>query len=251
MDVDGIGEKQVAVLMEHGLIREPADYYRLTVERLVELDRFGEVSARNAVAAIEASKGRPFGRVLFALGIEGIGSVTGRNLAQRFRTIDALIAASPEEIADTPGIGPIVGRLIHDQLQDPHMQAKIADLREQGVQMEESGPPPGEGPLAGRTIVLTGTLPTLTREQATEAILAAGGRVTSSVSRRTDFVVAGDRAGTKLEKAERLRVTVLDEDGLRAVLRGELPGDAQAEADDEAAEQLGLVAADEPDGAGD
>jgi DNA ligase (NAD+) len=189
--------------------------------------------------------------VPFALGIEGIGSVTGRNLAQRFRTIDALIAASPEEIADTPGIGPIVGRLIHDQLQDPHMQAKIADLREQGVQMEESGPPPGEGPLAGRTIVLTGTLPTLTREQATEAILAAGGRVTSSVSRRTDFVVAGDRAGTKLEKAERLRVTVLDEDGLRAVLRGELPGDAQAEADDEAAEQLGRVAADEPDGVGD
>jgi DNA ligase (NAD+) len=248
MDIDGIGEKQVAVLMEHGLVREPADYYRLTAERLVELDRFGEISARNAVAAIEASKSRPFGRVLFAIGIEGIGLVTGRNLAQRFRTIDALMEATPEQIADTPGIGPIVGRLIHDQLQDPHMRAKIEDLRREGVRMEEEGPPPGEGPLAGRTIVLTGTLPTLTREQATEAILAAGGRVTSSVSRRTDFVVAGERAGTKLEKAERLRVTVLDEPGLEAVLRGEFPEDEQAEADDEAAEQLGLVAAEEPDG---
>jgi DNA ligase (NAD+) len=218
MDIDGIGEKQVSLLMDRGLVRTAADFYRLTAEQLVELERFGEVSARNAVAAIEASKARPFGRVLFAVGIEGIGAVTGRNLAQRFRSIEALTAASAEQIADTLGIGPIVGQLVYDQLQDEQMRALIADLRGLGLRLEEEGPPPGEGPLADKTVVLTGTLPTLTREQATERILAAGGRVTSSVSRRTDYVVAGEAAGSKLEKAERLGVPVLDEAGLLALL---------------------------------
>ncbi|MBS1868873.1 MAG: NAD-dependent DNA ligase LigA [Actinobacteria bacterium] len=224
MDVDGIGEKQVTMLMERGLVRTAADFYRLTAEQLVELERFGEVSAANAVAAIEASKARPFGRVLFAIGIEGIGAITGRNLAQRFRSIDALMAASAEQIADTPGIGPIVGQLVHDQLADEQMRALIADLRSLGLRLEEEGPPPGEGPLADKAIVLTGTLPTLTREQATERILAAGGRVTSGVSRRTDYVVAGEAAGSKLEKAERLGVPVLDEAGLEALLHGGDPG---------------------------
>ncbi len=223
MDVDGIGEKQVTALMEHELVRTAADFYRLTEEQLVALDRFGEISARNAVAAIERSKERPFGRVLFAVGIEGIGAITGRNIAQRFRSIDALTAASAEQIADTPGIGPIVGQQIHDQLQDPAMRALLDDLKALGLRLEEEGPPPGEGPLNGKTLVLTGTLPTLTREQATERILAAGGRVTTSVSRRTDYVVAGEAAGSQLEKAERLRVAVLDEAGLEAVLAGEAP----------------------------
>jgi DNA ligase (NAD+) len=218
MDIDGIGEKQVSMLMDRGLVRTMGDFYRLTAQQLVELERFGEVSARNAVAAIEASKGRPFGRVLFAIGIEGIGAVTGRNLAQRFRSIEALMHAGADQIADTPGIGPIVGQLVHDQLQDEQMRALIEDLRGLGLRLEEEGPPPGEGPLAEKTVVLTGTLPTLTREQATEAILAAGGRVTSSVSRRTDYVVAGEAAGSKLEKAERLGVPVLDEAGLLALL---------------------------------
>jgi len=218
MDVDGIGEKQVTALMQHELVRTAGDFYRLTEEQLVALDRFAEVSARNAIAAIEASKGRPFGRVLFALGIEGVGSVTGRALAQRFRTIDALLAAAPEAIAETPGIGPIVGQLIHDQLADEQMRALIDDLRGLGLRLEEEGPPPGEGPLAGKAIVLTGTLPTLTREQATERVLAAGGRVTTSVSKKTDYVVAGDSPGSKLEKAERLGVPVLDETGLMELL---------------------------------
>ena len=222
MDVDGIGEKQVSMLMEKGLVRTAADFYRLTAEQLMELERFGEVSARNAVSAIEASKERSFGRLLFAIGIEGIGAVTGRNLAQRFRSIEALMDAGAEQIADTPGIGPIVGQLVHDQLQDEQMRALIADLRGLGLRLEEEGPPPGEGPLADKTVVLTGTLPTLTREQATKRILAAGGRVTTSVSRRTDYLVAGEAAGSKLEKAERLGVPVLDEDGLEALLRGEL-----------------------------
>jgi DNA ligase (NAD+) len=224
MDVDGIGEKQVSMLMDKGLVSTAADFYRLTAEQLMELERFGEVSARNAVSAIEASKQRPFGRVLFAIGIEGIGAVTGRNLAQRFRSIEALMDATGEQIADTPGIGPIVGQLVHEQLQDERMRALIADLRALGLRLEEEGPPPGEGPLADKVVVLTGTLPTLTREQATERILAAGGRVTTSVSRRTNYVVAGEAAGSKLEKAERLGVPVLDEGGLEALLRGEQPG---------------------------
>jgi DNA ligase (NAD+) len=220
MDVDGIGEKQVTVLMERGLVRTAGDFYRLSEEQLLEIERFGEVSARNAIAAIEASKRRPFGRVLFAVGIEGVGEVTGRNLAQRFRSIDALMAASPEQIAETPGIGPIVAQQIHDELADPQMRALVEDLRALGLRLEEEGPPPQEGPLAGKAIVLTGTLPTLTREQATERILAAGGRVTSSVSKKTDYVVAGESPGSKLEKAERLGVPVLDEAGLEGLLAG-------------------------------
>src|SRR5262249_49676067 len=183
---------------------------------------YGEVSVRKLLDSIEGSKARPFGIVLFALGIEGVGYVTGRSLAQRFRTIDALLAASPEQIAETPGIGPIVAQLIHDQLQDAKMRALIEDLRSAGVTLEEEGPPPGEGLLAGRTFVLTGTLPELTREEAQERIQAAGGRVTSSVSKKTDYVVAGASPGSKLEKAERLGVAVLDEPGLLALL--EQPG---------------------------
>ena len=172
------------------------------------------------VAAIEASKRQPFGRVLFALGIEEVGYVTGRNLAQQFRTVDALLAADPDEIEQTPGVGPKMARTIHDQLHDPQMEALIADLREQGLRFEEEGPPPGEGPLAGKTLVLTGTLPELTREQATEMIVAAGGRVTGSVSRKTDYVVAGESPGSKLAQAERLGVEVIDEAGLRELLGG-------------------------------
>jgi DNA ligase (NAD+) len=228
MDVEGLGELQVQALMDAGLVRTPADYYRLTVEQLVELERWGEVSARHTVEAIARSKEVPFGRVLFAIGIEGVGFVTGRNLAQRFRTIDALLQATPEQVAETPGIGPKVADLIVAQLADPLMREQIAELRREGVKFEEEGPPPGEGPLAEKTFVLTGTLPDLTREQATERILAAGGRVTSSVSKKTDYVVAGDSPGSKLEKAERLGVAVLDEPGLLELLAAPQPDDGGA-----------------------
>jgi DNA ligase (NAD+) len=156
--------------------------------------------------------------VLFAIGIEGVGYVTGRNLAAQFRSIDALLEATPEQIAETPGIGPIVAALIHEQLQDPKRRELIRELRAAGLTFQEAGPPPGEGPLAGKTFVLTGTLPDLTREQAQERIVAAGGKVTGSVSKKTDYVVAGASPGSKLEKAERLGVTVLDEAGLLALL---------------------------------
>ena len=163
-------------------------------------------------------KRQPFGRLLFALGIEEVGDVTGRNLAQQFRTVDALLEADPEAIEQTPGVGPKMAHTIHDQLHDELMLKLIDDLRARGLRLEQEGPPPGEGPLAGKTLVLTGTLPELTREQATERILAAGGRVTGSVSRKTDYVVAGESAGSKLAQAEKLGVAVIDEAGLLELL---------------------------------
>jgi DNA ligase (NAD+) len=220
MDIDGLGEKQVSLFMELGWVRTAADFYRLTAEQIAEQPGFGEVSANKLVAAVEASKRQPFGRVLYATGIEEVGYVTGRNLAQHFRTIDALLAATPEQIEETQGVGPKMARSIHEQLADEQMRSLIADLRGQGLTFEEAGPPPGEGPLAGKTLVLTGTLPTLTREQASEMIVAAGGKVTGSVSRKTAYVVAGESPGSKLAQAERLEVPVLDEDGLRALVAG-------------------------------
>jgi DNA ligase (NAD+) len=220
MDIDGLGEKQVSLFMDLGWVRTAVDFYDLTAEQIAEQNGFGQVSAEKLVAAVEASKRQPFGRVLFALGIEEVGGVTGRNLAQQFRTIDALLAADAETIEQTPGVGPKMATTIHEQLHDPLMTDLIRGLRERGVQFEQEGPPPGEGPLAGKTLVLTGTLPDLTREQATERILAAGGRVTGSVSRKTSYVVAGESAGSKLADAERLGVPVLDEPRLLALLDG-------------------------------
>jgi DNA ligase (NAD+) len=218
MDIDGLGEKQVILFMDLGWVKTAADFYRLTAERIAEQPGFGEVSAGKLVAAIEQSKQQPFGRVLFALGIEEVGYVTGRSLAQHFRTIDALLAATPEEIEQTQGVGPKMAQAIHEQLADPRMRELIADLREQGLRFDEEGPPPGEGPLADMSLVLTGSLPTLTREQATELITAAGGKVTGSVSRKTSYLVAGETPGSKLAQAERFEVPVIDEDALRELV---------------------------------
>jgi DNA ligase (NAD+) len=220
MDIDGLGEKQVGVLLERGLAHGAADLYGLREEQLLELDGFAEVSARRLIAAIDASRERPFARVLFAIGIEEVGEVTARNLAAQFRDIDRLLAASTEEIEQTQGVGPKMAASIAEQLHAPAMLELIGRLREAGLRFAEEGPPPGEGPLAGLVFVLTGTLPTLTREAATELITAAGGRVASSVSRKTDYLVAGESAGSKLEKAERLGVKVIDEPGLLALLAG-------------------------------
>lgn len=219
MDIDGLGEKQVSLFMDLGWVKTAADFYRLTAEQIAGQPGFGHVSADKLVTAIEDSRRQPFGRVLFALGIEEVGYVTGRNLAQHFRSIDALLAADPEQIEQAQGIGPKMARTIYDQLHDAQMRAVIDDLRREGLRFEEEGPPPSEGRLVGKAFVLTGTLPTLTREQATEAILAAGGRVTGSVSRKTDYVVAGDSAGSKLAQADRLGVSVIDEAALRELLR--------------------------------
>jgi DNA ligase (NAD+) len=218
LDIDGLGEKQVSLFMDLGWVHTAADFYDLNAEQIAGQPGFGQVSAEKLVAAIQGSKEMPFGRVLVALGLEEVGGVTGRNLAQQFRSIDALLAADAEAIQRTPGVGPKMAAVIHEQLHDPIMLKLIADLRERGLQFEQEGPPPGEGPLAGKTLVLTGTLSELTREQATERILAAGGRVTGSVSRKTDYVVAGESPGSKLAQAERLGVAVIDEAGLLELL---------------------------------
>ncbi len=217
-DIDGLGEKQVSLFMDLGWVRTAADFYDLTSEQIAEQTGFGKVSAEKLVRAIECSKEQPFGRMLFALGIEEVGYVTGRNLAQHFRTVDALLAATPEEIAQTQGVGPKMSRSIHEQLADPLMRELIEQLRRRGLRFEEEGPVPGTGPLVGKAFVLTGTLPNLTREQATEMIVGAGGRVTGSVSRKTDFVLAGDSPGSKLAQAERLEVKVIGEEEFEALL---------------------------------
>ena len=218
MDIEGLGEKQVALLQERGLVSDAGDLYRLRAEQLLELEGFGELSVRNLLAAIEASKQRPFARVLFALGIEEVGEVTGRNLALGLRDIDTLLGASEEQLAEIPGIGAKMAASIRRQLSDTHMRALIASLREAGLRFHEDGAPPSEGPLAGMTLVLTGTLPELSRERATELITAAGGRVTGSVSKKTSYLLAGETPGSKLAGAERLGVPVLDEAGLLELL---------------------------------
>jgi DNA ligase (NAD+) len=219
MDIDGFGEETAIRFLREKLIGNAADIYELTAERLVALDGFGEVSARNLLASIEGSKRQPFARVLYALGIPGIGWVNARALAAQFRSIDALMKASAEEIAETPGMGPILAETLAETLAEERTRELIERLRGHGLQMEEAGPAPGtEGPLAGQTFVLTGTLPSLSREKATEAIEAAGGKVTGSVSKKTDYVVAGSDPGSKLPKAQELGVDVIDEERLRELL---------------------------------
>jgi DNA ligase (NAD+) len=221
MDIDGLGEKQALRFLQEGLIEDVADIYELAEERLVELERFGETSARNLVAAIDASRERPFKRVLYALGLLGVGYVTAEALAEGFGSIDALRAADPERIEEVEGVGPIMAVQIAESLADESTWALIEKLREKGLRLEQD---PSErrvegGPLEGKTLVLTGTLPTLTRDEAAAMIKAAGGKVTNSVSRKTDYVVAGGSPGSKLAKAERLGVETIDEEELRRILR--------------------------------
>jgi len=220
MDIEGLGEERVLQLLREGAIDGIAGIYDLTADRLVDLDRFGEGSARNLIQAIERSKNQPFHRLLFGLGIHGVGGVNARALTGHFRTIDAMLEAAPEQIEEVPGIGPILAKQIAETLSESATRELIERLRAHGLRLEEEGPTPGEadGPLKGKTLVLTGTLPDLTREQATERIEAAGGKVTNSVSKKTHYVVAGADAGTKLAKAEKLGTEILDEEGLLALL---------------------------------
>ena len=222
MDIDGLGEERAGLLLRLGLIANVADIYGLRPEALTELDGFGELSARKLVEAIEASKQRPFQRVLYALGIPGIGFVNARTLASRLGGFDALMAAAAEEIVErTPGIGPVLAATIVETLAEERTRDLIERLRGHGLAMEEERPAPGsEGPLAGRTFVITGTLPNLSRELAGERIEAAGGRVTGSVSGRTDYLLAGEEPGTKLARARELGTEVIDEARLLELLEG-------------------------------
>jgi DNA ligase (NAD+) len=220
MDIDGLGEKQAMRFLQEGLIADVADIYDLTAEGLTGLEGFGEISARNLIAAIDASRSRPFSRVLYALGLPGVGFVTAEALADHFASIDALHAAEPEQLEEVEGVGPKMAVLIRESLAEERTWELVGKLREKGLKLEQDASERRSrgGPLEGKTLVLTGTLPSLTREEATARIKRAGGKVTGSVSKKTDYVVAGDTPGTKLAKAEETGTEILDEEGLRALL---------------------------------
>ena len=219
MDIDGFGEKLVYRFYNEGLVRALPDVYRLTVEQLEQLEGFQRRSAEKLVEAIEHSRQQPFHRVLYALGIPGIGAVNARLLADRFRSIDRLLAASADEIEEVEGMGPVLAAIVHDTLAEERNRQLIEDLRAAGLNLEEErAAAEDDRRLAGKTFVLTGTLEGLTREEATERITALGGKVTGSVSGKTDYVVAGTDPGSKLDKAEKLGRPVLDEAELRKLL---------------------------------
>ncbi len=220
MDIDGLGEKQALRFLQEGLIGDVGDLYDLDEATLTRLEGFGEISARNLLAAIEVSRERPFQRVLYALGLPGVGYVTAEALAMHFGSIEALRRADPEQIEAVEGVGPIMAVQIAESLADERTAELIDKLREKGLRLalEPAEMRRNGGPLEGKTVVLTGTLADLTREEAAAIIKAAGGRVTNSVSKKTDYVVAGESPGSKLAKAEELGTEILDEDGLRALL---------------------------------
>jgi DNA ligase (NAD+) len=219
MDIDGLGEQNVIRFLQEGLIEDVADLYDLTVERLTQLDRFGETSASNLVRNIAASKEQPFFRVLYGVGIAGIGWVNARALAERFGSMDALMSASVDEIVETPGIGSVLAEQIVETLEDDRTRELITRLRERGLRMElsEEEAAPVSGPLVGKTFVITGTLPSLSREEATRRIEEAGGKVTGSVSKNTDYLLRGADPGSKLAKAEKLGTDIVDEEAFLAL----------------------------------
>jgi DNA ligase (NAD+) len=220
MDIDGLGEKQAMRFLREGLIEDVADIYELREEQLTGLDGFGEISAKNLLAAIDASRERPFKRVLYALGLPGVGYVTAEALADHFDSIRDLHDADPEKIEEVEGVGPIMAVQIAESLADEQTWRLIEKLREKGLRLEadESERRATGGPLEGKTLVLTGTLADLTREEAAALIKAAGGKVVNSVSKKTDYVVAGENPGSKLAKAEKFETEILDEAGLLKLL---------------------------------
>jgi DNA ligase (NAD+) len=222
MDIDGLGEKLAQRFLEEERIEDVGDIYDLDEEQLEGLEGFGELSARNLLGSIRASRETPFPRVLYALGLPGVGYVTAEALAAHFGSIDALIEADPTQIEEVEGVGPVMAVQIAESLADERTGKLIEKLKEKGLQfgLKVSERRAQGGPLEGKTLVLTGTLPTLTRPEAEAMIKSAGGRVTNSVSKKTDYVVAGDSPGSKLAKAEDLGTDVLDEDGLTALLAG-------------------------------
>ena len=220
-DLEGVGEQTVRTLWEKGLVRSLPDLYRLTKEQLLELDGFGEISATNAIEQIEASRERvPFSRVLLGLNISGIGWVLAQNLARYAGDIDRLLAASPEELAEVEGFGPDRAEAVAEWFADGENRALVEELRSIGLRFaagEEERPV--EGPLTGRSYVITGTLESMSREEATAALEALGAKVSGSPSSKTTGLVVGEEPGTsKLTKAEKAGVPVLTEADLLALL---------------------------------
>lgn len=222
MDIEGLGDKLVDQLVDGNVVRSLPDLYRLRLDDLASLDRMAEKSAQNVLDALEKSKSTTLNRFLFGLGIRHVGEATAKDLARHFGTLDAIMAASVEQLLEVRDVGPVVAESIHTFFAQPHNREVVQQLRECGVHWEE-GAPAEKAPqiLAGKTVVLTGTLPTMGRDEAKELLEAAGAKVSGAVSKKTSYVVAGAEAGSKLTKAQELGVPVLDEAGMLALLRGE------------------------------
>jgi len=219
LDIEGLGERLVDQLVEADLVRTPADLYRLDVQTLAGLDRMAEKSAANVADAIRKSRDTTLPRLIYALGIRNVGESTARDLAAHFGTLDALAQASADDLLKVADVGPVVAESVLQFFAEAHNREVIAGLHKAGVHYAPvTVKPAPAGAAAGRSFVLTGTLPNLSREDAKARIDAAGGRVSGSVSKKTDFVVAGADAGSKLEKAQALGVTVIDEQGLLSLL---------------------------------
>jgi DNA ligase (NAD+) len=220
MKIDGLGDRLVDQLVEKNFVRDIADIYRLDQDQLQDLDRMGPKSAANLIKEIEASRSLEYGRLLFGIGIRHVGERTAQILARHFGSIDRLERATKEELEQVHEIGPKVAESIYNFLRQPENRALIEKLRAAGLLMKSDivEQPQLEQVFAGKTFVLTGTLDTMTREEVSTLIAERGGRVSSSVSKKTNFVVAGRDAGSKLDKARELGVRILDERELRAML---------------------------------
>jgi DNA ligase (NAD+) len=214
MDIEGLGYRTVMALLDKGFIQDPADVFRLTAEQLSQLDGFAERSIENLLRAIETSRDRPLWRLLVGLNIRHVGSHVAQVLASAFRSIDRLADASEDEIDAVPEIGPTVAATVRAWFDEDENLALVEKLRAAGVRLEDEAPPDtGPKPLEGVTIVLTGGLDTLSRDEATRLAQRAGGRVSSSVSRKTDLLVAGENPGSKYDRAVKLGVEIVDEQG--------------------------------------
>jgi DNA ligase (NAD+) len=221
MDIEGLGDKLVDQLVDAGIVHTLPDLYKLGVLKLAALERMAEKSAQNLVAAFEKSKHTTLGRFLYSLGIRHVGESTARDLAKHFGALDRILEASTEQLLEVPDVGPVVAQSIRTFFDQPHNREVVEQLRAAGVTWEEhegAAADTAPKPFAGKTFVLTGTLPSMTRDEAKELIEAAGGKVAGSVSKKTHYVVAGAEAGSKLDKAQELGVPVLDEEGLRQLL---------------------------------
>ena len=220
MDIEGLGAKLIAQFVEEDRIANPAEIYELKQDELANRERMGEKSAENLVKAIEASKSTTLARFLFALGIREVGEATAVSLASYFGNLPAIVAATTEDLVKVPDVGPVVAARIRDFLDEPHNLEVIARLQELGVHWNDSDPMQvsEDGPLTGKTFVITGTLPDMTRDEAKELIQKNGGKVTGSVSSKTSYLLAGEKAGSKLAKAQKLDVEIVDLDGLLALI---------------------------------
>lgn len=211
MDIEGLGEKIVDQLVDAGLVHSPADLYTLTVAQLTALDRFADKSAENLVAAIQNSRQARLDRLIYALGIRNVGEQTAKDLARYLGSMNALMQADQTVLMQVPDVGPVVADSIVSFFAEAHNREVLARLQAAGMHWEDLPTQVAEGPLLGKTVVLTGTLPNLSRDEAKALIEAAGGKASGSVSAKTYWVVAGEAAGSKLDKARSLGIEILDE----------------------------------------